>query len=402
MKLYEFKNNITLENINALINIINDKYHPKSSQPKNGLLIKEIKITEIQSRLEKILNKNNKKNKLEDELYKRKCNELNDLSNRISNLNKLKDSILYDNIDVDIKKLEEEYQRRDAEKIEIDKFIKLFNTSQESKINTIVCTIDEIKSNIEKKLLLNINDTLSDLSKKLEDDYLKILHIFYDIKTNSGLDYLCDFNDILMSINIQELEKNKDVKKIDAYKNYFEKHINSIFEDFNDLEKLEDYTVNYVNIEILNIIYVNIVHTIAYETYNSLLQYLFEKYADNLQKNEDKDKTTTNKKVIIKNIKSLLKNKLFDKLLIKNKDKNYETNEFYRDNVIELLIQFVNNKLEEDDKKIFEQIIEFYSKILENISDKFYKEIKDYLTNQRKIVLLLKIYNVIKDAEQKI
>jgi len=49
-----------------------------------------------------------------------------------------------------------------------------------------------------------------------------------------------------------------------------------------------------------------------------------------------------------------------------------------------------------------EQIIDFYSKILENISDKFYQEIKDYLTNQRKIILLLKIYNTIKDAELKI
>ena len=306
------------------------------------------------------------------------------------------------NITDDITKLEEEFKKKDVEKIEIDKFIKFFNKSQESKICAITNTINEIKLSMKDKLLLNINDKLNNLSKELEDDYLKILHIFYDIKTNSGDSYLCDFNDILMTINIQELEKNKDFKKIDAYQKYFKDHLNSIFEDFNDLENLEDYTINYVNIEILNIIYVNIVHTIAYEIYNSLLQYFFEKYADNLQKNEEKDKQTSNKKVIIKNIKSLLKNKLFDKLSIKNKDKNYETNEFYRDNIIELFIQFVNNKLEEDDKKGLEQIIEFYSKILENISDKFYQEIKDYLTNQRKIILLLKIYNLIKDAEQKL
>jgi hypothetical protein len=402
LKLYEFKNNITVENINSLVDIINNDYDEKS-KPKNGLLIKEIKTSDIQSKLKIILNNNNKKNKLEEELNKRKCNELNDLLNRINNLKKL--GTKYDDLDKEINKLEEEYDKKNSEKIEIDKFIKLFNTSQESKINTIVCTIDEIKSDIEKKLLLNINDILNDLSKKLEDDYLKILHIFYDIKTNiSGLDYLCDFNDILMTINIQDLEKSKNKTRIVAYKNYFEKHINSIFEDFNDLEKLEDYTVNYVNIEILNIIYVNIVHTIAYEIYNSTLQYLFDKYADNLQKNEgkEKDKKTTNKKVIIKNIKSLLKNKLFDKLSIKNKDKNYETNEFYRDNVIELFIQFVNNKLEEDDKKAMEQIIDFYSKILENISDKFYNEIKDYLSNQRKIILLLKIYKLIKDEEVKL
>jgi hypothetical protein len=398
LKLYEFKNNITLENINNLIAIIEDNYN----NIKKGLLITEININDIQSKLERILNQNNKKNKLEDELYKSKCKELNDLSNRISNLEILKKSATYVNIDDDITKLEEEYNRKNAEKIEIDKFIKLFNTSQQSKIDTIICTIDEKKMNIEKKLLLNVNDILNDLSKKLEEDYLKILHILYDIKLKDGSEYLCDFNKILMTINIQDLEKNKDIKKINAYKKYFKDHLNPIFEDFNDLEKLEDYTVNYVNIEILNIIYVNIVHTIAYEIYNSLLQYLFDKYADNLQKNESKDKQTSNKKVIIKNIKSLLKNKLFDKLSIKNKDKNYETNEFYRDNVIELFIQFINNKLEDDDKKAMDQTIDFYSKILENISDKFYNEIKDYLTNQRKIILLLKIYDIIKDAELKI
>ena len=398
LKLYEFKNNITLENINTLVDIINDNYDSKS-KPINGLLIKEIKITDIKSKLEKILNQNNKKNKLEDELYKRKCKELEDLYNRISNLEILKKNGNYDNIDEDIIKLRDEYDRKNGEKIEIDKFIQLFNTSQQSKIDNILQTIECKQTIIKNKLLLNVNEILNDLSKELEDDYLKILHIFYDIKLKDGSEYLCDFNDILMSINIQDLEKNKDTKKINAYKNYFLNHLNPIFEDFNDLEKLEDYTVNYVNIEILNIIYVNIVHTIAYEIYNSLLQYLFDKYADNLQK---KDKQTFNKKVIIKNIKSLLKNKLYDKLMIKNKDKNYETNEFYRDNVIELIIQFINNKLEEDDKKALEQIIDFYSKILENISAKFYQEIKDYLTNQRKIILLLKIYNTIKDAELKI
>jgi hypothetical protein len=39
-----------------------------------------------------------------------------------------------------------------------------------------------------------------------------------------------------------------------------------------------------------------------------------------------------------------------------------------------------------------EQIIEFYVRILENIASLFYNDIKDNLIDQRKIVLLLKIY----------
>jgi hypothetical protein len=286
------------------------------------------------------------------------------------------------------------------EKDEIDKFIKIFNEGQSLQIDNILCIINEIKLKINKKLFINIYDTLNDLSKKLEENYLKILHILYDIKIQDINAYLCDFNQILMIINIKELGKDK----INSYKKYFNNHLNQIFEDFNDLEKYEDYTINYVNIEILNIIYVNMVHTIAYEIYNSILQYLFEKYADNLQKNRGKEeeKETSNKKVIIKNIKSLLKNKLFDKLSIKNKDKNYESNDFYRDNIIDFFIQFINNKLEEDDKKAMEQILDFYSRILENIANKFYNEIKDYLINQRKIILLLKIFDIIQINEKKL
>ena len=47
-----------------------------------------------------------------------------------------------------------------------------------------------------------------------------------------------------------------------------------------------------------------------------------------------------------------------------------------------------------------EQIIDFYSRILENIVSLFYNDIKDNLIDQRKIVLLLKIYEKLKYYEK--
>jgi hypothetical protein len=47
-----------------------------------------------------------------------------------------------------------------------------------------------------------------------------------------------------------------------------------------------------------------------------------------------------------------------------------------------------------------EEIIEFYVRILENIVSLFYNDIKENLIDQRKIVLLLKIYYKLKYYEK--
>ena len=63
-------------------------------------------------------------------------------------------------------------------------------------------------------------------------------------------------------------------------------------------------------------------------------------------------------------------------------------------------MDFANKKLEEEDKKKMEQIIEYYSKILQTIASAFYNNIKEYLIDQRKIIILLKIYNLLRNCEK--
>ena len=231
-------------------------------------------------------------------------------------------------------------------------------------------------------------EEFSKLSKILENDYLKILHLFYDIKSEEIVSYISDFNYELICSDITELKD--DQKK--AYCKYFENHLNTIFMDFNDLEKYEDYSVNYVNYQILEIININMVSTMAWEIYNGLLKYILEKY--DLESSK-KDKLL-DKKLIIKNLKILLKNKIFDVLLVKNPDKIYETSEFYKDIIINAFIDLTNKKFVDEDKNNIEQIIDFYIRILENLVGLFYNDIKDNLIDQRKIVLLLKIYYKLK------
>jgi hypothetical protein len=388
LKLYEFKNNISIDNITKLKDIIGVM---NNSVVNENLLIKGIDEKEIREKLNKIFNKSNIKHKLEGEFDIKKCDNLSNLENALKNFEKLQTEKIFDKDDIrtKIKEIKKQIDEKKNEKSKIDEIKILFNKSQDDKVDKIMNVLIKYKDNLIKNFNLNMVE-FTKLSKELEEDYLKILHILYEFKSENNDIYICDFNYKLICLNINEInkEENKDNKIV--YKKYFEDHINPIFEDFNDLEKKEDYNMNYVNNEILNIIYVNIVYTISYEIYNSILLYLFEKY--NAVSLKDKDRTQ-NKNLIFKNLKLLLKNKIFDKLEIKNEDKIYESHEFYKDLIENTFINLFNKNLEEEDKKIMEQIIESYSIILENIASKFYNEIKEYLTNQRKIVLLLQIYD---------
>ena len=236
-----------------------------------------------------------------------------------------------------------------------------------------------------------------EFAKLLDKDYLKLLHLLHDFKREeTNYLFMCDFNYELITADIKELEKDND--KNNAYNKYFNKHIDTIIADFNDLDKYEDYSINYINQEILKIIYINMVFTISWEIYNTLLQYLFEKY-----NTESLEKTKTfDTKLVLKNLKLYLKNKIYEILDIKNPLKSYDSLELYKDLIINSFMDFANKKLEEEDKKKMEQILEYYTKILQTIANRFYNDIKEYLIDQRKIIILLKIYELLKNCEKEV
>ena len=145
------------------------------------------------------------------------------------------------------------------------------------------------------------------------------------------------------------------------------------------------------------------VFTISWEIYNTLLQYVFEKYDNPQLVNINKENRKQNDaRLVIKNIKLYLKNKLYEILDIKNPIKSYDSIEVYKDVIINFFVDFTGKKLEEEDKKKMEQILEYYTKILQTIANRFYNDIKEYLTDQRKIIILLKIYEFLKNCEKEV
>ena len=205
---------------------------------------------------------------------------------------------------------------------------------------------------------------------------------------------MCDFNYLLINIKLDKLNTDEFI----TYEKYFTNFINSIFEDYNDLEKIEDFEVNYVNYTILNIIKINLVNTISCEIYNYIVKYLVDKYI-NIDKKETNE--MYDKKIILKNIKDFINNKIYDKLNLKNPSKEYKTEDenkkLIKENVfIGIIKRNKDTENKESDDTQIENILKFYGFIAENIAYYYYEEIKRYLDDLRKIILLLKIYNILK------
>jgi hypothetical protein len=399
LNLYHFKNNISMTDIKIL-----KTYLSKNKSIKENLLMREIDDTIVKKKLDIIFG-NDIKKKLLENFETKACEEIADLNNTLKNLENLNQGLpqIFNQAEIaaEIAEIKKKINKIENRNKDVNNFIKIFNNKQQKSVEEIICYFSDFKSKFIKATDINFEE-LMEFAKLIDKDYFKILHLLFDFKKEqNNLLFMCDFNYELIAFNITELDK--DITIQEAYKNYFYKHIETIVDDFFDLDKYEDYTVNYVNQVILKIININMVFTISWEIYNTLLQYIFEKYdasqLENINKNNRKQNDS---RLVIKNIKLYLKNKLYEILEIKNPIKSYDSIEVYKDVIINFFIDFAGKKLEEEDKKKIEQILEYYTKILQTIANRFYNDIKVYLTDQRKIIILLKIYERLKNCEKEV
>jgi hypothetical protein len=391
--LYEFKNNITLSTIKELKNII------LKENTKNNLIEDLIMNNLTSYSNSKILLKNmfiaDKINDKISQLYNQNNCEICDLKKSIIEFQNLlaaknkKQNIMNDTeINEKIKNINAEISKKEIENQNIKIVLNTIN-NVDVKCCNLFTKISEYK--LIENLKLNF-DKFSRLSKELCEDYFKILNLIYTLtKDNDNNIYMCNFNYKLINIKLDTLSSNDFLN----YENYFTNFINTIFEDYNDLEKYEDFEVNYVNYTILNIIKINLVNTISCEIYNYIVKYFIDKYVNDDNK-DTIEMYNKNKKEILKNIKDFINNKIYDKLNLKNPDKEYKNEDDLKNLIKQDLYISITQKRNDDDDKEIDNILKFYSFISENIAYHYYEEIVRYLNDLRKIILLLKIYNIIK------
>lgn len=355
---------------NLLIKTFDDE-DVKILNEKTEEYILNIKIIELQQNLE-------------DE------NEKLKLSNEQLNEEETK-SALGINYQGIIKKNEDKIKANDREITKLNAMRKKADTEVSRRY------VDAEKYIRNANLIEDVNIDWKDYKKLVVDElwnlYLPIMNICN--KKNNTKKYISYYNFSLLNLDYNMLEDAEVLLLVD----YYTKFIDNIYADYYDLEKYEDIEFNYINENILNIIYLNVVDVISIEMYSAIVGYVVNKY--NNDEIVKKLKNKHNNKIITELyeiINKLLKGVVLDKLNLKNP--NYSSNYIDTDILIENMKQTIKIIFSigetNEDKIFYNNLTDFYKELVEKITHNVHYEILNLLNDMKKNSLLLRIYKIIK------
>ena len=283
---------------------------------------------------------------------------------------------------------------KNKEILNLEGALSKFPTSFNKKID------DAFKAINDAKLINEVSMNWTAYNKLVMDElwnlYLPIMELANNKNNNSDEKYMSFYNYGLLNVDYTIL----DDSEIQLLVDYNIKIINNIYGDYYDLEKYEDIEYNYINDIILNIIYLNVVKVIGIEMYSALIEYLSNKYASNNQIiNVMKNYKHPEVFKLFDTIEKLLINSVWDKLKVKNPEKNksYQDESFYKDELkrkITIIFDLLDN---EDDNLFINKIMNFYTGLCANISYNIHDEIVNFLNDLKKHSLLFGILNLIRN-----
>lgn len=286
---------------------------------------------------------------------------------------------------------------KNKEILNLEGALSKFPTSFNKKIDDAFIAINDAK------LINEVSMNWTAYNKLVMDElwnlYLPIMELANNKNNNSDEKYMSFYNYGLLNIDYTIL----DDSEIQLLVDYNIKIINNIYGDYYDLEKYEDIEYNYVNDIILNIIYLNVVKVIGIEMYSALIEYLSNKYASNNQIiNVMKNYNTPEVFKLFDTIEKLLINCVWDKLKVKNPEKNksYQDESFYKDELKRKIIVIFDLLDNEDDNLFINKIMNFYTGLCANISYNIHDEIVNFLNDLKKHSLLFGILNLIRNKKK--
>jgi hypothetical protein len=253
---------------------------------EENLLIKTFNNEDIKS-----LNDNSKEHILNvkiNELIKNLNNENEKLRLSIAQLQKEQEnSALGINYYDIIKKNTEKITKNTEEIQKLEQMTK--NTNRTVSQRYIIAENDIRITNLIEGVNIDWVD-YKDLIYKLWNLYLPIINICN--QKNNTKKYISYYNFSLLNLDYDILEDTEVLLLVD----YYTKFIDNIYADYYDLEKYEDIEFNYINDNILNIIYLNVVDVVSIEMYSAIIGYIVNKYNNDKIIEKLKDKQD-NKKI---------------------------------------------------------------------------------------------------------
>jgi hypothetical protein len=198
----------------------------------------------------------------------------------------------------------------------------------------------------------------------------------------------------------------KDAKDVNV-NNFFEHFVKKIYEDYYDLDQNEDAEYNYVQHEILSIIFLNVGSMVAFELVNRLMIYCDKHHISNapesvVGRKEGEEVGTAIKRRTIETrdklyayAKDAMTDEIIEKLGVKNPDKQYATTDTHDDIIIDALKTAYSFVVGETDIRDIKQIITFYRTLAENIAKNSYDEMRMILDDLRRKSLLIEIASIL-------
>jgi hypothetical protein len=174
--------------------------------------------------------------------------------------------------------------------------------------------------------------------------------------------------------------------------NFFKHFVKKIYEDYYDLDQNEDAEYNYVQHEILSIIFLNVGSMVAFELVNRLMIYCNKNHT--YQTTYSKLGNIRDKLYVY--AKDAITDEIIEKLGVKNPDKQYTTTDTHDDIIIDALKTAYSFVAGETDIRDIKQIITFYRTLAENIAKNSYDEMRMILDDLRRKSLLIEIAHILK------
>ncbi len=388
MKMYSFPNGWTLENKIQICKLL-------QIGPNNeDLLIKlfnEEDERELENESREFINK-----RYSEEFEYLLKEEIDDLNNKIAELDKAKtDSKLL--TDVDDLKLKYEILRSEKEN-------KILEFSQKQRklvsnvSHSIIPEIDKYRNDLIKQNFIDYTK-YDELVVELRDVYYKMIKLLnkkVNIITVSDDRTIANSQLLLMNLSEPIIKSN-----INLLNNYNKKVIDSIYSEFEDLDKYDDTEYNTVNLAMLNIIKINVINVISEELSKLLFRYFISNYDSLYIQKVKANPKGASTDIISNGLFTVVKDYLYTSANIKlktiNPDKDISL-DLIRARVVKNIYKIFGIITFEFDSEEFNEVmnlINFYSDVSDNISLNTYEEMIKLLVNLKKISLLEEIQELL-------
>ncbi len=388
MKMYSFPNGWTLNNKMQICRLL-------QVGPENENLLIKLFNDEDERELEQesveFINK-----RYSEQFKSILQEEIDDLNNKIAELDKARtDSKLL--TDIDDLKLKYETLKSEKE----NKILELSRKQTKLVSNvshSIVPEIDNYKNDLIKQNVIDY-EKYDELVVELRDVYYKMIKLLnkkVDKITVSDDRTIANSQLLLMNLSAPIIKSN-----VDLLNNYNKKIIDSIYAEFEDLDKYDDTEYNTVNMAMLNIIKINVINVISEELSKLLFTYFISNYDSLYIQKVKANPKGASPDAIKEGLFIVLKDYLYTSANVKlktiNPDKDISL-DLIRARVVKNIYKIFGIITFEFDSEEFNEVmnlINFYSDVSDNISLNAYEEMIKLLVNLKKISLLEEIQGLL-------